>query len=232
MERESNRPVLTPEVVARAERREGLTHPVITIINRHLPEITELNNRYSGVEAQQQQSFIRENYGFLADGLANAGNFSLSSENIISIWSFAQEVFPQENNYHGRALAGMVTSAYLIQGLSDQSWKTLPRHYLETLELPETVNSESNVIQHFQNRISDINNRMTDIYTYLYGGMDTGPAYLARLGIRAEAGDAEAAREQEEIQRYHTEHRNELLSDINDSFAPHIINLSSILESL
>ena len=38
------RPILTPEEYARAEKREGVHHPVIDVLDHQLPRIAQLNH--------------------------------------------------------------------------------------------------------------------------------------------------------------------------------------------
>ena len=51
--------ILTREQVERASRREGVTHPVISTIECHEPEIAQFNSAYMAiVDGQERQRYI------------------------------------------------------------------------------------------------------------------------------------------------------------------------------
>ena len=47
--------VLTREQIESAERREGIYHPVITLIESYTPQIIQLNQEYSKITDNQEQ---------------------------------------------------------------------------------------------------------------------------------------------------------------------------------
>ena len=78
-------PTLTREQIERAARREGVQHPVISVLDGYAPRLAQFNEGYS--RAQDRQSFTRANLGFLADAVEEAGDFSFGPLNIVAIWS-------------------------------------------------------------------------------------------------------------------------------------------------
>jgi len=49
------RPLLTKKQVTQAEARIGFTHPVLNVIEEHLPVITSLSVGYSQITDNQEQ---------------------------------------------------------------------------------------------------------------------------------------------------------------------------------
>ena len=140
------RSVLTQEQVAQAEKRIGITHPVISTLRAQRPRILELNEeRFKLSNAQEDNAFVANNFGFLADAIEAVGDFSLEPLDIVAIWGEADEM-----RIHGYALVMMVSSTYAIQGLENPVWKGLPRHLLETGTLPEEGRSNQSDLLHIK----------------------------------------------------------------------------------
>lgn len=212
------RPILTPEQYARAERREGVQHPVIAVIDQHLPMIAELEQGYSAITVNQDRfTYIKQNYGFLADALTAAGPYTLNPEDLIAIWSRAREVFSQ-SRYQRYALAGMVSSTYAIQGLKNPEWKKFPRHYLETSELPEGVVRDRNGLMHVSRRLVDIGDSLDELDWYVFGTKESGMTLAVNLARRSRDGDADADRQLEELIALEKARQTPLLRDIHEQF--------------
>ncbi|OGH17942.1 MAG: hypothetical protein A2868_03340 [Candidatus Levybacteria bacterium RIFCSPHIGHO2_01_FULL_40_15b] len=210
------RPGLTVEQVARAERRDGVSHPVLSIIEQHLPTITQLTEEYSQItNNQEQQRYIGEHYGFFADALVEVGAYTMEPTNIVAIWSRAKEVF---SGYHRYALAGMVAGAYAVQGLDNPDWKRFPRHYLETSELPTEVLGDREGLEHAMRRLDEIGESLDELNVYVYGTKESGMEMGAKLGARMRDGDTEAEAELEKLIAMEKERKTPILGEIHENF--------------
>lgn len=212
------RPILTPEQYARAERREGIHHPVVAVIDQHLPAITQIEQGYSAITVNQDRFiYINQNYGFLADALVEAGSYTLDPEDLITIWSRAREVFSQ-SRYQRYALAGMVASAYAIQGVENLEWTKFPRHYLETSELPEGVTRDRSGLLHVSRRLDEIGDSLDELNRYVFGTKESGMTLAANLAKRSRDGDPDADRQLEELFALEKARQTPLLGDIHENF--------------
>jgi hypothetical protein len=210
------RPELTGEQVSRAERRDGITHPVLSVIEQHLPTINHLTEGYSQItNNQEQQRYIREHYGFLADAFVEAGPYTMEPTDIVAIWSRATEVF---SGYHRYALAQMISSAYAIQGLDNPEWRRYPRHYLETSELPEEVTEDRDGMLHAQSRLDEIDRSLKDIDFYVYGTHESAMSLAFNLSKKEAAGDQEAKRQLEELIAHQESRTTPVLGQIHENF--------------
>jgi hypothetical protein len=228
---EEQRPQLTQRDIANAEARRDFVHPLISVIDNQLPEITRLNGQFTQVvDSQEQQAFIKENFGFLANGFANAGEFTLGPEDIISIWSkFARVLPPDENNYHGRSMANIISASYIIQGLENPAWKTFPDQFLRTDDFPPGLTPDEGELEHLRTRFEDIGNSRDSIYIYLYGSLEKGRSYHRDLIIRSQTDQASRL-EEEQYRRFIESRSDPLLESIIDSFANPLQNIGFLLE--
>lgn len=221
---------LTPEIVARAECRVGVTHPVISVIDKHLPTIRNLNEGYALLtDNQEQQRYIEEHYGFFADALVEALPFTLEPTDLISIWSRAIEVF---SGYHRYALVGMVSRAYAIQGLENPEWKKFPRHYLETRELPEGVLKDKSGLLHVKSRFYEIVQSLNDLDFYVYGMKGSAFEYAGQLAKREKDGDITAKEELERLVAHQKAHTTPTLGELHENFGNGLIWSYTISETL
>jgi|Napbiome12C3dose_1001474.scaffolds.fasta_scaffold00004_66 hypothetical protein len=131
--------VFTPEQYAGAEARIGINHPVITVIDTHLPQLIQLGREYSAiVDNHERFEFMSKTHGFLADALVDVGPYTLKPLDLVAVWSRVTEVFSVSSNQR-YAIAEIVSAAYAVQGLEDPKWKRFPRCRLENFKLPEDV---------------------------------------------------------------------------------------------
>lgn len=214
----AERPILTPEQYARAERRDDISHPVITVLDHHLPTLIRINQGYSAITGNQEQfAYISQNYGFLADALTEAGAYTLEPEDLIAIWSRAREIFPQ-SRYQRYALAGMVSSVYAIQGVENPEWRRFPRHYLETSELPEGVTRDRNGLVHVSSRLDDVGDSLDELNRYVFGTKESGMEIAANLAKKLRDGDPDADRQLQELIALEKTRQTPLLGDIHENF--------------
>lgn len=207
---------LTPDIVAMAESRVGVIHPVISLIDKHLPTIMELNEGYALLtDNQEQQKYIRDHYGFFADSIVEALPFTLEPTDLISIWSRAQEVF---SGYHRYSLVTMISSAYAIQGLENPEWKKLPRHLLETGKLPDEVLHDSSGLLHIRKKVKEITESLNELDFYVYGMRGSALEYAAQLAKRERDGDTSAREELDRLVAHQNKHATSTLGAIHENF--------------
>ncbi|MDD5415978.1 MAG: hypothetical protein PHE48_03195 [Candidatus Daviesbacteria bacterium] len=220
----TERPALTKEQVAQAESRIGITHPVLTVIENHLPTLIQLSNDYPKTSDNQGQSqYIREHYGFLADAFVEAGPYTLEPLDLIAIWSrVTRGVFPLYARYR---LAGMVSSIYAIQGVENPEWRKFPRHYLETGELPECVTRDRGGLLYVQSRLRQIGESLEDIDFYIYGTREPAMSYAFQLAKREAEGDEEAKKKLEALILHEKTHTTPILSELLENFGNGYVSL-------
>lgn len=207
---------LTPDIVAKAESRVGVIHPVISVINDNLDKIGPLNDLYKDIVGnKEQQEFIREHYGFLADAIVEASPFTLEPTDLISIWSRAIEVF---SGYHRYSLVTMISSAYAIQGLENPEWKKLPRHLLETGKLPDEVSHDSSSLLHIRKKVKEITESLNELDFYVYGMRGSAVEYAAQLAKIEREGDTSAREELERLVAYQKAHTTPTLGKLHENF--------------
>ena len=166
----AERPILTPDTVSQAETRRDVTHRIVAVLDQQAPRLAQLQEDYGQIaNNQEEQCFISENYGFLADALVDAGSFSLQAEDLISIWSCAMDMFGTHGRYQRYALARMVSTAYAVQGVANPEWKTFPRSFAERAGLPDALITDREGLTHVQERLHDIGEAIDDINFYTYG---------------------------------------------------------------
>lgn len=136
------------------ETEQKATHPVVRVLNQHSGRIAGLNQEYSSITEKGKDSYIGENYGFLADAIVEAGQYSLEPSDLVAIWSEAVKFFPDRKLRY--RLAMMISSAYAIQKMSDQEWKRVPRSLIETSALPEDVKKDREGLSTFGEGIDGV----------------------------------------------------------------------------
>lgn len=214
---------LTREQIAQAEKRGSFSHPVIEVIQKQLPQIKPLIEEYSKIEdTQEQQRFIRQNYGFLADALVATEPFTLQSLDIVAIWSRVMEIF---SGYQRYALAGMISGVYAIQGLEDSAWKKFPRHCLETGEIPPELREDKSSLAYLKQRLDHIGESLEELDFYVYGTREAPMKPVVALARRIDQGDKEAQKELDGLISYQKSHSAPVLAAIHENFSNGLIPL-------
>lgn len=215
-------PTLTKEQIERAIAREGVYHPVISVMDSHADEISRFNQTYRAIEnTQERERWGRSNLGFLADAIEKAGDFSMEPLDIVAIWSKTDEVGLR----NGYALAGMVSTAYCIQGVPTPGWTGLPRYYSENGDLPEGVMGDKTGLLYVNGRLSEINRSLDELDFYVYGTREEPMQLTAELAKKEMDGDQEAATRLDQFIAYHKEHGNPILGRIHENFPNGLISL-------
>lgn len=159
---------LTPKLVAKAETREGIYHPVLTALEDNAQILQTLSQEYIEID---EHSFLTENYGFFADAVIAQGPFSFTPEDVVAIWSRIIELDLQRHERY--ALTQMIISAYIIQDLEDPRWKTFPRLFFENFvddknTIPEGLEEDFDSIQSMRLKLeNEIMPSKADISEYV-----------------------------------------------------------------
>src|SRR5579872_4393844 len=148
----SERPLLTPDLYARAESRADFQHPVLDVIERNLTRLTELNASYPTEGTNDEgAAYTREGYTFMVDELVSAGPYNLGPEDLVAIWSRVVEL--EVLDYQRYALAGLITSVYAIQGLDPEIWKSFAYPYGKIADLPDAITKDKEGLTHVEARL-------------------------------------------------------------------------------
>ena len=211
--------ILTRDQVESASRREGQEHPVVAVLRYNAAAITGHHQRLEGLAYPDPwQTYVKDNFGFLADAFADIGNFSLGPLDIVKIWSFAKETgFKPMYD-----LAAMVSAAYGIQG-NGSEWKMVPRYYLETKgEFPKPIDRQK--LERFCGRLDEIEESLKDLDFYSWDTRES-PIAVARQAFMGQ-GNKEAQKEAERIDAHHKEFSTPLLDQIDENFGNGFVCLS------
>lgn len=159
-------PPLTRAEVERAANREGVQHPVISVLEYHSPRLSELSEPYRRIaDTQEAQRYSDGNLGFLADAIEEAGDFSLNPLDLVAIWSKAMDL--PLGGYFRYDLAGMISAAYGIRGIQTSGWDGFPRYFSERGRLPKSVAKDRSGLLYVHERLETIgNNLMSSIFIF------------------------------------------------------------------
>jgi hypothetical protein len=169
------RKALTIDQVAAAERGE-ITHPIISVLEQHLPALLRCSESYPDgtVNSERELEHIKPYYGPLADAFVDASPYTLGAVDVIAIWATLDRLaFDTNLGYARYLLAGMISSAYAIQGLDNPAWKKFPRHYVETGHLPDELQTDKEGLTHVLGKLREIT-AINDINTYRSSIMQSG----------------------------------------------------------
>lgn len=186
---------LTQRQVQAAERREGISHPLLDVLDQQAPRIAELNITYDRFRVdipsdnQTPQRFIRQNFGFLADAVEGAGEFSVAPLELVAVWSKAVDML---RGYQRYAFAEIIGTAYSIQGTINPGWRGFPRYYFEKGRFPTEVARDHVDLTHTQARLEEIYGNLNSLEYYVHGHKGSSMEYGSKLGKRISRGDQKA----------------------------------------
>lgn len=213
---------LTKDDINRAEQRVGVSHPILDVFEQNLPRLKDLHEKCALIpDNQDQQAFIKENYGFLADAVVEAGDYSLEPLELVAIWAGVGEIFDTHRPgdvYHKYAIAGIVTTAYAIRGLQNPDFKNLPRYIVERDELPDEITSDLESMRHVRARLDIVDKNIEDLDFYINGTRKPGGEIVFNLAKKAHAGDKEAKKQLDEILAGSKERSTPTLQSIHENF--------------
>ena len=160
--------LLSDEEVRKAVEREGVHHPLIELLEAQAPELRAFLENYSLVEGNaEQQHYICQNFGFLADGVERTGHFSVDPLDIISLWSTVDELkFPMYPRYattrivgHAYASLPLPTRAGSTKWGLENEWKFRDGFFRSRED-----------VQVYQARLKQLNDNLKEISFYRFGG--------------------------------------------------------------
>lgn len=210
-------PTLTKEQVLLAERRESTYHSVIDVLEYRTPQIAVFNRGYNKLtDNQEQQRFVKDNFGFLADDIGALDDFTLSPLELIAIWSKAHEMM----SYYPRktGLGMILPTAYATKGAQNPGWKEFSKYMLESYELPEDVQQDKEGLLYVQDRIQQVRDSLNEISFYMNGVRD-GMQKSIDLAMKSRDGDKEADEELNKLIAYSEEHQTEVLLALTENLS-------------
>lgn len=155
--------VLTPESVAIAESEQGISHPVIAVLDSLSPQIVQFNAECSKLSYEDEQRYVSKHGGFLADAIEDLDNFPLEPLDIIAVCS-KESATLTERSY---AFPLILSLAYAIQGVPNPTdWKRSPRYFLENGRLPQPTLGNRAGLLHVQERLGELSANLREIRLY------------------------------------------------------------------
>lgn len=202
------RPQLTKEQVALAERREGVSHPVLNLLEKLKTEIAE------------------GTLGSLADELEELDSFSLEPLELVAIWSKVGEVGISQRY----AFAGMLTLAYALSKEIKTDWKGATRFYLENGKLPQTIAKDVDALKAIESGLGDIDENLGVLEFYRSGTSDA-VSLASELARRVISGDREAFLRLQELRDRQKEYQTPVVSQLRENFGNGMLGLRLALSA-
>ena len=219
---------ITQEQVAVAERREGINHPAIDLLDRFSERLVMLRGEAEATrDVQEQQRYIARTHGFLADELEELGDFSVSLVDLIAVWSKARELL---NYYQTHALARILTTSYAIAGVANGQYKGVIRFILENDELPEALSNDRGALEIMRSRLDEIFGNVNGINLYVYGTEEHALILMRGYARRAKDGNTEAGRRLKELRVREQKLMTPLLSDLNENMRYGVNSVESCVD--
>lgn len=205
---------LDQEMVEQASRREGISHPIITLLEEHQSRIAELNAGAPPRPDPNYDGYIKKHYGFLVDAMVEAGEFTLYPQETIAIWSKAVEVL-SKSQPHRHIFATALVGAFAIQGMSEPERKQLPRHFVETGQLPDVIAQNRPSLEHLQKRLGQLSESLGAVIGYVFGVDDI--QVVTKLVMEAGCRNQKAIADLEILADYHQAHNNTVLALVSEN---------------
>lgn len=225
---------MSKEQVATAERREGITHPVISLLEKHETTLVGLREELKGIkDSQEAQSYIAQTHGFLADSLEQLDALTLQPLELVAIWSRAMEFM---DYYQRHAFGYALAIAYAIQGFEEPKWQGLTRHLSETHKFSDNIAVDREGLEQMVVKFDEISESMEELDFYVNGVEGSGVALAAELAKKSAEGDAEAGRKLDELIKHHKEYTTPTLAEIHENLGngmvPVRMRISLILQGI
>lgn len=209
------RTVLTRAQVEAAERREGITHPVITILERKDGRLRELSSNFPS-DREAQQRYIKDNYGFLADSLEELGDFSVMSLDLVAIWSKVGEFeyFPRYE------FSAMFSTAFALAGVNRPEYRGFTRAIFksEGHDIPELLLRDKESLEVMSRRLDEISASLKELDYYVFGTYESPMSLAFDLAGRKEKGDKDAAARLGELIKRDEEFSTPILHELHENF--------------
>ena len=208
-----------------AGKGEGIRHPIISVLERHAPALARMTTEHRAFSKEDSLNSVdcRKRFGFLADEFVALGSFELSPNDLLAIWTHANEVLPFL--YQRYALAATLTTAYAVQEMKNRDWEKLPRAYLESREFPEEIKQDKIGLRLFDGRLDEIRNVINALECTESGTDQSNMSRGIALSRKARDGDKEAERELDALVAA-TEKGNPVIADIGENFSNTLLPIS------
>ncbi|MDQ5929356.1 MAG: hypothetical protein QG594_1135 [Bacteroidota bacterium] len=156
----SNERLLTIHDIETAEQDATFSHPVLDVLESYKDKILSIQQQCKPImDTDQEQTFLGEQFGFLAKAMVEADEFSLTPQELISLWS--RDIIKDMSRYQKYTLARIIAASYSVQGIENSQWKQFPVKVTEAFEQAHVFLLESpdifEVGEHLNERINSLN---------------------------------------------------------------------------
>lgn len=212
--RDMKGPEFTKDDILGAESRVGVTHPVLTILDREAFRISAVTQAAIALPDNQDASqYVRKNSNFLVDAIEDAAPFTLNPLELVAIWSRNGEF-----RRHRYLMATALSISWAIQGVSKpEIWKRFPRRYIED-GLPSEVTTDRDGLTHVKARLEEISTNLDALELVTYGTSEPTMELGLKLAERMRDGDPKAEQEYRSLQALISERKIPLLNDLSEAF--------------
>ncbi|MBI2021812.1 hypothetical protein HYS93_02955 [Candidatus Daviesbacteria bacterium] len=217
----------TRDNILSASRGE-VAHPLMRTIDRFLPRLASLADRYRMlVDPEQRDAFNSRNYGFLADAVEDVDKFALGPVEMVAIWSAAARV---PKGFYRYGFARIVSASYAIQEGVSPGWYRFPRYFLENSALPERVAGDKPGLIVVRDRLEGLRGHLITLDEVIYGNAKAPVELGAELGARMAKGDEEAVREYDRAVILYNERSIPLVDQLQENFSNGLMPLLFAVE--
>ncbi|MBL7055439.1 hypothetical protein ISS07_00840 [Candidatus Woesearchaeota archaeon] len=155
MSQEISDKVLSIEEVEKSVAREGVEHPLLTILDELTPQFQKyFAERPETNEPSTANDYIKNNLGFFAEAIDQTADYNLEPLDLIAIWSKAEEI--GMSRYDTTEMSGMIAAKYAAQGLKDPAWKNMASKNLKSSDLSSDALNRSDDVVVFRSRLEQV----------------------------------------------------------------------------
>ncbi len=159
----SEQKLLSLRDIEAAEHAANFSHPILDVLTSHEQQILALQDQCKPIiDTDEEQSFLEQNFGFIAKSIAEIDNFSLTPTELVSLWS--RDIIKGMSRYQKYTLARIIASCYSVQDLDNDEWKQFPvkvteefqQAHIFLLERPDVFEAG----EQMNERINELNNNV------------------------------------------------------------------------
>ncbi len=223
-----------------SERRIGVSHPVIEVINSNLPIINERIKGYDSTlfksarsyddslrkALEHRDKYNKNNFSFLADAFVNVGPFPLEPLDIALIWSRGKEMF---TSFSKNDFPRLVSTAYTVQDAQTSDWKNVPRQFFEKKTIPEAVHNDVSGIANVRGKVRYVLQNAFALYEYVYGLPYDWAYQSTGVAERIREGDSSV---KAEIDKFIVENGENAVTEIAEDFSIGLTSFNDLLSDL
>lgn len=217
----------TRDDVLRAETRVGITHPILTVLDREAPRISTVTQAAIALpDNQAANQYIESNSGFLFDAIEDAAPFTLNPLELVAIWSRSGEF-----RKHRYLIARALSISYAIQGVpASDLWRRSPRRFIENQSLPSEVTTDPIGLTFVKARLGELYVNLDALELAVYGTSEPPIELGSKLAKRMKDGDPEAEQEYRNFQALMNERKIPLLNDLSEAFGNGMMPVSLAID--